>query len=141
MAPRLKEKYEKEIRSKIMEHFSIDNVFASPALTKIVVNMGCKGAVENKGRIDAAVRDLSTITGQRPTVRKARKSVASFKIRDGWPIGCKVTLRRERMYEFVDRLVNNSWIRRFFHFLLFTSVVYDRKLIDRPIVELNKYNC
>ena len=106
MAPRLKDKYDNEIRSKIMEHFSIDNVMASPALTKIVVNMGCKGAVENKGRIDAAVRDLSTITGQRPTVRKARRSIAGFKLREGMPIGVAVTLRGDRMWEFADRLIS-----------------------------------
>jgi len=106
MAPRLKERYESEIKPKLMDQFSIQNVMAAPRLQKIVVNMGCKGAVENKGRIDAAVRDLSTIAGQRPTVRKARKSIAGFKLREGMPIGVAVTLRGDRMWEFADRLIS-----------------------------------
>jgi large subunit ribosomal protein L5 len=103
--PRLKQQYEEEVRSKLMEHFSIQNHMATPKLKKVVVNMGCKGAVENKGRVDAAARDLATITGQRPTVRKARKSIAGFKLREGMPIGVAVTLRGVRMWEFFDRLV------------------------------------
>ncbi len=106
MAPRLKERYDSEIRDRLKEHFKIDNVMAIPGLQKIVINMGCKGAVENKGRIDAAMRDMSTITGQRPTVRKARKSIAGFKLREGMPIGVAITLRRERMWEFCDRLIS-----------------------------------
>ncbi|HED64631.1 MAG TPA: 50S ribosomal protein L5 [Planctomycetes bacterium] len=106
MAPRLKERYESEIKPKLMEHFSITNVMAAPKLEKVVINMGCKGAVENKGRIDAAVRDLSTISGQRPTVRKARRSIAGFKLREGMPIGAAVTLRGDRMWEFADRLIS-----------------------------------
>ena len=105
MAPRLKERYHQEIRPSLMDQFKIQNQMAAPNLTKIVVNMGCKGAVENKGRIDAAVRDLATITGQRPTVRKARKSIAGFKLREGMPIGAAVTLRGDRMWEFADRLI------------------------------------
>ncbi len=106
MAPRLKERYDSEIKQLVMDRFSIRNVLAAPRLRKIVVNMGCKGAVENKGRIDSAVRDLSTIAGQRPTVRKARKSIAGFKLREGMPIGVAVTLRGERMWEFADRLLS-----------------------------------
>jgi large subunit ribosomal protein L5 len=106
MSPRLKEKYLTEVQPKLMEQFGIQNKMAAPKLTRIVVNMGCKGAVENKARVDAAARDMATITGQRPTVRKARKSIAGFKLREGMPVGVKVTLRKDRMYEFLDRLVN-----------------------------------
>ena len=106
MAPRLKERYQAEVKSSLMGEFKITNTHAAPQLTKIVVNMGCKGAVENKGRIDSAVRDLATITGQRPTVRKARKSIAGFKLREGMPIGAAVTLRGDRMWEFADRLIS-----------------------------------
>jgi len=106
MSPRLKEQYLSEVRGSLMQRFGIENVHAAPKLTKIVVNMGCKGAVENKGRVDAAVRDLASITGQRPTVRKARKSIAGFKLREGMPIGAAVTLRGDRMYEFADRLIS-----------------------------------
>ncbi len=106
MAPRLKERYQSEIKSKVMDEFSIKNVMAAPRLEKVVINMGCKGAVENKNRIDAAVRDLSTITGQKPTVRKARRSIAGFKLREGMPIGAAVTLRGDRMWEFLDRLIS-----------------------------------
>ena len=106
MASRIKERYDSEIKPSLMDHFKIQNAMATPRLEKIVVNMGCKGAVENKGRIDAAMRDLSTITGQRPTVRKARKSIAGFKLRQGMPIGVAVTLRGNRMWEFADRLIS-----------------------------------
>ena len=102
---RLKEKYDKEVRARLRERFKIDNDMAVPRLTKIVINMGVKGAVENKGRVDAAVRDMAQISGQRPTVRKARVSISGFKLREGMPIGCAVTLRRERMWEFADRLI------------------------------------
>jgi large subunit ribosomal protein L5 len=102
---RLKNKYDQEVKPRLKERFKIQNDNAVPRLTKIVVNMGVKGAVENKGRVDAAVRDLAQITGQRPTVRKARTSIAGFKLREGMPIGCAVTLRRSRMWEFADRLI------------------------------------
>jgi len=103
---RLKERYEAEIRQKLAERYKIDNPHAVPGLVKVVVNMGCKGAVENKGRVDAAMRDMATITGQKPIMRKARTSIAAFKLREGMPIGCKVTLRKDRMWEFVDRLIS-----------------------------------
>ena len=106
MKPRLKEKYQDEVKQTLMERFKIGNVHAAPALTKVVVNMGCKGAVENKGRVDAALKDLAIITGQRPTVRKARRSIAGFKLREGMPIGVAVTLRGDRMWEFADRLIS-----------------------------------
>jgi large subunit ribosomal protein L5 len=102
---RLKERYRSEVRSQLMERFRIKNPMAVPRLRKIVVNMGCKGAVENKARIEAAVKDLATITGQKPTVRKARKAIAGFKLRIGMPIGVAVTLRGDRMWEFADRLI------------------------------------
>jgi len=103
---RQKERYEKEIAPRLRERFGISNPAATPRLQKIVVNMGVGEAVENKSRLDAAVADLSAITGQRPVVTKARKSIAGFKLRAGNPVGVKVTLRREMMYEFLDRLIN-----------------------------------
>ena len=103
---RLKERYRAEVRSQLMERFRIQNPMAVPRLQKIVVNMGCKGAVENKARIEAAAKDLATITGQKPTVRKARKAIAGFKLRIGMPIGVAVTLRGDRMWEFADRLIS-----------------------------------
>ena len=106
MAPRLQEKYNDTIKSNLMENFDIKNVNAVPKLTKIVINMGCKGAVENKARVEHAVRDMTVIAGQTPTIRKAKNSIAGFKLREGMPIGCAVTLRRERMWEFADRLIS-----------------------------------
>ncbi|MEX1026338.1 MAG: 50S ribosomal protein L5 [Planctomycetota bacterium] len=106
MAPRLKERYHSEVRQKLMENFSIKNVNAAPRLQKVVINMGCKGAVENKNRVEVAARELATIAGQRPTIRKARKSIAGFKLREGMPIGVAVTLRQDRMWEFTDRLIS-----------------------------------
>jgi large subunit ribosomal protein L5 len=103
---RLKEKYEGEIRSKLKERFGIENDHAVPRVTKIVVNMGVRGAVENKARVDTASRDLATITGQQPTLRKAKSSISNFKLREGMPIGCAVTLRGPRMWEFMDRLIS-----------------------------------
>ncbi len=105
MAPRLKEKYDSEVKSKLQERFGIKNVNAVPRLMKVVVNMGVHGAVENKSKVDAAARDMGIITGQRPTIRNARKAISGFKLREGMPIGCAVTLRRERMWEFCDRLL------------------------------------
>ena len=106
MAPRLLEKYNEEISPKLMESFGVKNVNAVPKLQKIVINMGCKGAVENKALVEAAVRDMTVIAGQQPTIRKAKHSIAGFKLREGMPIGCAVTLRRERMWEFADRLIS-----------------------------------
>lgn len=106
MSPRLQEKYKSQVHPALKERFGIDNDMAVPRLTKVVVNMGVRGAVENKARIDAAVKDMATITGQQPTVRKARKSISGFKLREGMPIACAVTLRRDRMWEFCDRLIS-----------------------------------
>ncbi len=102
---RLREHYETVVKAALNEEFGYKNPLQVPRLEKIVVNMGVKGAVENKARVDAAARDMATITGQRPTIRKARNAISGFKLREGMRIGCKVTLRRDRMYEFVDRLV------------------------------------
>lgn len=106
MAPRLKDKYDAEVRPALVERFGIQNPHAVPVLHKIVVNMGVKGAVENKARVETAARDLATVTGQKPTVRLARRAISGFKLRQGMPIGCAVTLRRERMWEFADRLIS-----------------------------------
>jgi large subunit ribosomal protein L5 len=89
-----------------MEQLGFKNVMEVPRVTKVTLNMGVGEAVADKKVMDRATADLEQIAGQKPIVTKSRKSVASFKIRDGWPVGCKVTLRRERMYEFLDRLVN-----------------------------------
>jgi len=106
MSPRLKEQYEKEIKAALRQAFHIGNDMAVPRLRKVVVNMGVKGAVENKAKVESAARDLATITGQRPTIRKAKKAIAGFKLREGMPIACAVTLRRDRMWEFADRLIS-----------------------------------
>ena len=103
---RLQEHYQKIVVPALMERLGLKNPMEVPRITKITINMGVGEAVADKKVIDHAVSDLTKISGQKPVVTKARKSVASFKIRDGWPVGCKVTLRRERMYEFLDRLVN-----------------------------------
>jgi large subunit ribosomal protein L5 len=103
---RLKEYYRDTVVGELKEKFGYDNVMQVPRVEKITVNMGVGEAVGDKKVIEKAIGDMAAVTGQKPIVTKARKSVASFKIRDGYPIGCKVTLRRERMYEFLDRLVN-----------------------------------
>ena len=105
VAPRLFEKYRQEVAPALRERFHVGNDMAVPRLTKIVVNMGVGKALENKNRIDHAVRDLSTITGQKPVVTKARRSISAFRLREGNAIGVRVTLRRERMFEFLDRLI------------------------------------
>ena len=103
---RLKEQYTNEIMEAMMKKFGYKNIMQVPKLEKIVINMGVGEAKENKKLLDAAVSDMETISGQKAIVTKARKSVANFKLREGMPIGCKVTLRGERMYEFADRLIN-----------------------------------
>lgn len=105
---RLDSIYKNEIVPKLIERFGYKNVMQVPRLTKITLNMGVGEAVGNKKVLENATADMAKIAGQKPIVTKARLSVASFKIRDGWPIGCKVTLRRDRMFEFFDRLVNVS---------------------------------
>ena len=105
-APRLKTRYREEIAGKLREEFSYENVMQVPGLVKIVVNMGVGDAARDSKLIDGAVKDLTTITGQKPAVTKARKSIAQFKLREGQPIGCHVTLRGDRMWEFLDRTLS-----------------------------------
>lgn len=102
---RLKEKYNKEITPALMSKFSYSSIMQVPKLEKIVINMGVGDAVANAKALDVAVEELSAITGQKPIVTKAKKSIAGFRLREGMPIGCKVTLRGERMYDFLDKLV------------------------------------
>jgi large subunit ribosomal protein L5 len=103
---RLQEVYKKEIVPRLMERLKLENVMAVPRITKITLNMGVGEALADRKVLEHATQDLARISGQKAVLCKARKSVAAFKIREGFPIGCKVTLRRERMYEFLDRLIN-----------------------------------
>ena len=102
---RLKELYKNEIVAAMMQKFGYENIMQVPKITKITLNMGVGEAVADKKIMNFAVDDMTRITGQKPVVTLAKKSIAGFKIRDGWPIGCKVTLRNARMYEFLDRLI------------------------------------
>ena len=102
----LKEKYKSELAPQLKEELGLANVMEVPRITKITLNMGVGEAVGDKKVMDSAVADMTKIAGQKPVVTKSRKSIAGFKIRDGWPIGCKVTLRDERMYEFLERLIS-----------------------------------
>ncbi len=104
--PRLKQRYREEIVAGLREQFGYGNVMQVPGLTKIVVNMGVGEAARDSKLIEGAVKDLAAITGQKPSVTKARKSIAQFKLREGMPIGAKVTLRGDRMWEFLDRLLS-----------------------------------
>ena len=104
--PRLKQRYRDEIKGKLRDDFSYENVMQIPGVVKVVVNMGVGDAAKDAKLIEGAVRDLSAITGQKPLVTKARKSIAQFKLREGQPIGAHVTLRGDRMWEFLDRLVS-----------------------------------
>jgi len=106
MAARLKEKYLTEVRRKLQDEFQIKNPMAVPKIEKVVLNMGMGDAISNSKILDAAVDELATITGQKPVVTKAKKSIAAFKLREGVPIGTMVTLRGEKMYEFLDRLIS-----------------------------------
>jgi len=103
---RLQTTYQEQIVGELQKQFGYSSVMQVPRLVKITLNMGVGEAINDKKIMDNAVRDMTQIAGQKPIVTKARKSVAGFKIREEWPIGCKVTLRRERMYEFLDRLIN-----------------------------------
>ena len=105
---RLQQVYRDEIVGKLTQQFSYKSAMEVPRITKITLNMGVGEALGDKKILENAVSDMTKISGQKPVITKARKSIANFKVRDGWPIGCKVTLRRERMYEFLDRLVNIS---------------------------------
>ena len=105
---RLKEKFSKEITPALMSKFEYTSVMQVPRVNKIVINMGVGDAVQNTKALDSAVEDLATISGQKPVITKAKKSIAGFRLREGMPIGAKVTLRGERMYEFLDKLVSIS---------------------------------
>ncbi len=105
---RIKDKYKKNVISQLMKEFKYKNVMETPSLTKIVVNVGLGEAIQDIKALDFALQDITAITGQKPVITRAKKSIASFKLREGMPIGCMVTLRGERMYEFFDRLVNFS---------------------------------
>ena len=102
----LKDTFNKELLPQLQEKLGIDNVMAVPKLTKVVINMGVGEALTDKKHLESAVNDLELIAGQKAVITKAKKSVASFKLREGWPVGCKVTLRGNRMYDFIERLVN-----------------------------------
>ena len=105
MKTRLQDHYETAVRPALMESFGYKNSLEVPKLEKVIINMGVGEAVKDSKKIEQATAELTAIAGQKPVVTKAKNSVASFKLRDGMPIGCKITLRRERMYEFIDRLV------------------------------------
>jgi large subunit ribosomal protein L5 len=102
----MKEFYHKEVVPALMKHFNYKNIMKVPRLDKIVINMGLGEAIQNIKILDSALEEIAAITGQRPVITKARRSIAQFKLRAGMPIGCMVTLRKERMYEFLNRLIN-----------------------------------
>ena len=106
MVPRLKEKYDKEVVQAMMEKFGYSNIMEVPKLEKIVINMGVGEAKDNPKVLEAAVGDMQLISGQKPVLTRAKKSIANFKLRENMPIGCKVTLRKQKMYEFADKLMN-----------------------------------
>lgn len=103
---RLHEEYKNKIKAEMLEKFGYDNIMQVPRIEKVVLNMGVGEAVQDSKKVQAAVADLTLIAGQKPVVTRAKKSIAGFKLREGMPIGAKVTLRRDRMFEFVDRLIN-----------------------------------
>lgn len=121
---RLRSVYKNEIAAKLKEELGLDNVMQVPRITKITLNMGVGGASQDKKLIDGAVADMQLIAGQKPIVTMARKSIAGFKIREGWPIGCKVTLRGDMMYEFLDRLIGIT-IPRIRDFRGFSAKAFD----------------
>ena len=106
MASRLKEKYQKEVAPALHKEFNYTNLMQVPAVNKVVVNIGMGEAIQNAKAMDAAIADLAAITGQRPVITRAKRSVAAFKLREGMQIGCMVTLRGDRMYQFLDKLMN-----------------------------------
>ena len=105
---RLQDKYQNEVVPAMMKKFNYKSVMEVPAIEKVVVNIGVGDAIQNSKLLDEAVEELAAITGQQPVITKAKKSIANFKLREGMPIGCKVTLRRQKMYEFLDKLFNIS---------------------------------
>ena len=113
---RLEEKYTEQVKPSLMKEFNYSSVMEAPKLVKVVINMGVGDAIANPKALDEAVEELTQIAGQKPVITKAKKSIANFKLREGMPIGCKVTLRGDRMYEFLDKLMNASLPRvRDFH--------------------------
>src|SRR5689334_25218152 len=106
MAARLKEHYDKVVRPSLVKEFGYKNTLAAPRLEKIVINMGVGDAVQDTKKVDAAAKELTAIAGQRPVITRAKKSTATYKVRENMLLGCKVTLRKDRMYEVLDRLVN-----------------------------------
>jgi large subunit ribosomal protein L5 len=106
MQTRLQEHYEKVVKPALVKEFGYPNALAAPRLDKIVINMGVGEGTQDGKKVDAAANDLAVISGQKPVITRAKKSIATFKLRENLPIGCKVTLRRQRMYEFLDRLIN-----------------------------------
>ena len=121
---RLKARYNDELKAQLQEQLGIKNVMEIPRITKITLNMGVGAAATDKKLLDGAVADMTLIAGQKPVLTLARKSIAGFKIRDGWPIGCKVTLRGDQMYEFLDRLISIA-IPRIRDFRGFSSKSFD----------------
>lgn len=121
---RLKTRYNDELKAQLQEQLGVKNVMEIPRITKITINMGVGAASADKKLLDGALSDMQAIAGQKPVLTLARKSIAGFKIRDGWPIGCKVTLRGERMYEFLDRLISIA-IPRIRDFRGFSSKSFD----------------
>lgn len=110
--PRMKEKYQEEVAPALFKEFGYDNVMQVPKITKVVVNVGLGEALQNAKAIEKATEDIKIITGQRPVITRAKKSIATFRLREGMPIGAKVTLRGVRMWDFLDRLVNISLARQ-----------------------------
>ena len=121
---RLQQYYRDQVLGQLHQQFGYRNVMEVPRITKITLNMGVGEAVGDKKVMEHAIRDLTLISGQKPVITKARKSIAGFKIREGWPVGCKVTLRRERMFEFLDRLINVA-IPRIRDFRGFSAKAFD----------------
>lgn len=122
--PRLQEQYEKEIRATLAKELGVENPMQVPRLKKIVVNIGQGEAIQNIKTLEAAMVELGAITGQKPVMTRAKKSIATFKLRQGAPIGCAVTLRRQRMYEFLDRFINVS-VPRIRDFKGFSGKAFD----------------
>ena len=108
----LKEFYENEVKGKLQKELGLESVMEVPRITKITLNMGVGEAIADRKQLDAALSDMEMIAGQKPVITEARKSIAGFKVRDGYPIGCKVTLRKKKMYEFLDRLINIAMPRQ-----------------------------
>ena len=122
MVTRLQEKYEKEIVSAMMDKFQYKNIMEVPRLEKIIINMGVGEAKENQKVLESAVNDLTLIAGQKPVITKTKKAVANFQIRANMPIGCKVTLRRARMYEFADKLMS-CFLYMHAYFKVFNNII------------------